>query len=144
METLVVPASLDSLEAIRKHVQKAAADAGLEKKDSYRLLLAVDEVATNIITHGYLEAGIEGRLEVKAEVDGEHLTIALGDSGPAFDPTQVSEPDVNQPVEERKVGGMGLYLAIRNVDHFKYQRVGDQNRNIFIMKRKQMHSGGNG
>ncbi|MGA2613825.1 MAG: ATP-binding protein [Spirochaetia bacterium] len=144
METLILPASLDSLAVIRKHVQTAASDAGLEKKDSYRLLLAVDEVATNIITHGYLETGIDGRLEVRAEVDGEHLTIALGDSGPAFDPTQVSEPDVNQPVEDRKVGGMGLYLAIRNVDQFKYQRVGDQNRNIFIMNRKHMHSGGSG
>jgi len=143
METLVLPASLDSLEVIRKHVQKAAADAGLEKKDSYRLLLAVDEVATNIITHGYLEAGVDGRLEVKVEADGGHLTIALGDTGPAFDPTKVPEPDVNQPVEERKVGGMGLYLAIRNVDQFRYQRVGDQNKNIFIMKRKQV-SGGNG
>jgi len=143
METLVLPASLDSLEVIRKHVQKAAADAGLEKTDSYRLLLAVDEVATNIITHGYLEAGIDGRIEMKAEVDKEHVTISLGDSGPAFDPTQVSDPDVDQPVAERKVGGMGLYLAIRNVDQFTYQRVGDQNRNIFMMKRKQI-SGGNG
>ena len=142
MEPLVVPASLENLEVIRKHVQEAAAAAGLGKKESYRLALAVDEVATNIITHGYSEAGRHGSVGVEARVDAERLTVTLDDTGAAFDPTTASAPDLDTPVEERKAGGMGLYLAIRGVDEFLYKRVGDQNRNIFIMKRKQPSPGG--
>jgi serine/threonine-protein kinase RsbW len=142
MEPLVVPASLESLEVIRKHVQEAAVAAGFGKKDSYRLALAVDEVATNIITHGYAEAGRHGSVGVEARMDAERLTVALEDTGAAFDPTMATAPDLDTPVSERKEGGMGLYLAIRGVDEFRYERVGDQNRNIFIMKRNRPSTGG--
>ena len=64
MKPLVVPARLDSLQDIRKYVQTAAAEAGLDKKDAYRLALAVDEVTTNIVTHGYAEVGREGTVGV--------------------------------------------------------------------------------
>jgi serine/threonine-protein kinase RsbW len=137
MEPLVVPARLESLQAIRQHVQSAAADAGLNQKDAYRLTLAVDEVATNIVTYAYAEAGREGTVGVKTDADDEHLTVSLEDGGAAFDPTGLPPPDFDQPVVERAVGGMGVYLAIRGVDGFQYQRVGDTNRNIFVMNRKR-------
>ena len=93
MEPLVVPGRLESLQEIRKHVQAAAAEAGLDKRDVYRLALAVDEVATNIVTHGYTEAGREGSVGVRADADEDHLTVALEDSGVEFDPTGIPEPD---------------------------------------------------
>ncbi len=142
MKPLVVPARLESLAEIRKHVQAAAAEAGLDKKDVYRLALAVDEVATNIVTHGYAEAGREGTVDVMTDADDEHLTVALEDNGVAFDPTGIPAPDIDQPVDERKVGGMGIFLAIRGVDAFRYQRVGSRNRNVFIMNRRPASSGG--
>ena len=144
MEPFILPAGLDSLQIIRKHLQKAAADAGFEKKDTYRLLLAVDEVATNIITHGYEEAGLDGNLELQTKTDDDHLTVTLCDTGAAFDPRLAAAPDVNQPIEERKLGGMGLYLAIRNVDGFDYVRKGNENRNTFIMNRRHSPPGSSG
>jgi len=141
MKPLVVPGRLESLAEIRKHVQAAAAEAGLNTKDAYRLALAVDEVATNIITHGYAEAGREGTVDVMTDADNDHLTVALEDSGVAFDPTEARQLDIDRPVEERKAGGMGIYLAIRGVDRFEYQRVGSKNRNIFIMNRRHASSG---
>ncbi|HXV96967.1 MAG TPA: ATP-binding protein, partial [Anaerolineae bacterium] len=64
MEALTVPGTLDSLSVIGKYVLTAAATAGLDKKVSYRLRLAVDEIATNIITHGYDEANLEGVIKI--------------------------------------------------------------------------------
>ncbi len=142
MEPLVVPARLESLQEIRKHVQAAAAEAGLDKKDAYRLALAVDEIATNIVTHGYAEAGREGTVGVTTSADDDRLTVTLEDNGVAFDPTSAPQPNLTQPVDERKVGGMGVYLAIRGVDGFRYQRVGTTNRNIFIMNRQRPGTGG--
>jgi len=141
MTPLTVPANLDSLAAIRQHVLEAAREAGLDKTRSYRLALAVDEIATNIITHGYDEAGLQGTLEVSSDMDSENLTVILRDSGAAFDPTQVKDPDVDKPVEERGIGGMGVFLTIRNVDKFRYERTGNENRNIFIMSRKSPSAG---
>jgi sigma-B regulation protein RsbU (phosphoserine phosphatase) len=98
--------------------------------------LAVDEIATNIVTHGYAEAGLEGAVKVEAFIDEKHLTVYLEDTGAAYDPTQASMPDLDLPAEERPIGGLGVYLVIQGVDKFRYERVGDRNRNIFIMNRK--------
>ena len=57
MESLTVSGTLDSLKTIAAYVLSAAENAGLEKKPAYKLRLAVDEIATNIIVHGYEEAG---------------------------------------------------------------------------------------
>ena len=133
MQPSIVPATLDSLGAIAEYVMAAAASAGLDKRASYRLRLAVDEIATNIIVHGYVNAGLQGALELHAEIDDATLTIAIEDSGVAYDPRQAPLPDIDLPLEQRPIGGLGVYLASRSVDEFLYERVGDRNRTIFRM-----------
>jgi anti-sigma regulatory factor (Ser/Thr protein kinase) len=134
MENLTVAGTLDSLDAIAKYVMAVAAATGLDKKTSYNLRLAVDEIATNIIIHGYEEAGREGVLDLQAVVDEQSLTISIEDTGVPYDPAQRPNPDdLALPLEQRKMGGLGVYLAIHGVDKFIYERVGDQNHNIFIV-----------
>ncbi len=138
MEPLTVPGNLDSLEAIAQYVIAAAAEAGLDKKASYKLRLAVDEIATNIIIYGYEEANCEGVLDLRADIDEQSLTISIEDTGLAFDPLEklpLEEETLDQPLEERPIGGLGLYLAIKGVDRFCYERVGESNRNILVVNR---------
>lgn len=136
MESLKVPGKLESLSAIAQYVMSAASSAGLDKKASYKLRLAVDEIATNIITHGYKESGREGDVEMQAKIDEKSLTIWIEDTGVAYDSTQketVAEEMLNRSLEDRPIGGLGVYLAIDGVDQFLYERVGDRNRNIFVV-----------
>lgn len=136
MEPLIVSGTLDSIGAIAKYVMAAAAAAGLDKKTSYNLRLAVDEIATNIITYGYEEAARSGVLAMHAHLEQQSLTISIEDTGAPYDATQKSAPDdLDKPLEQRQSGGLGIYLAIRGVDKFIYERVGDRNRNIFIVNR---------
>jgi len=138
MESLKVPGKLESLSAIAQYVMAAAKTAGLDKKGSYKLRLAVDEIATNIITHGYEEVELEGEVQLQAKIDDRTLTIWIEDTGLAYDPTQkeaVEEEIFNKPLEDRPIGGLGVYLAIEGVDKFLYERVGDRNRNIFVVNR---------
>ncbi len=138
METLTVPGTLDSLKPIADYVISAAAEAGLNKKASYNLRLAVDEVATNIIIHGYEEAGREGLINLWGELDEQALSIFIEDTGVEYNPfetDQVEEEELKLPLEQRKLGGLGVYLAIQGVDKFLYERGDNRNRNIFVMKR---------
>ena len=136
MEPLTVPGTLDSLGAIAEYVMAAASAADLDKKVSYRLRLAVDEIATNIITHGYAEAGLEGVLDLRADIDEKALTIFVEDTGVVYDPRQSEAPNgLDLPLEQRPMGGLGVFLAIRGVDKLLYQRVGGRNRHTFIVKR---------
>lgn len=136
MESLRVSGKLESLSAIAQYVMTAAKTAGLDKKSTYKLRLAVDEIATNIITHGYEEAGLQGDVCLEANIDEYSLTIAVEDTGMAYDPRQVEaveEETLKKPLEERPIGGLGVYLAIESVDRFIYERVDDRNRNIFVV-----------
>ena len=138
MQSLIVPGKLDSLEKIRKYILKAAKNADLEKARAYKLSLAVDEIATNIINYGYQRAGVEGDISVEADLDEHALTITLDDTSGYFDPTLKPPPspsDFTQPLGERSMGGWGVYLAIQSVDQFHYYRDDDHNHNIFIMYR---------
>jgi len=133
MKPSTVPATLDSLGAIAEYVMAAAASAGLDKRASYRLRLAVDEIATNIIVHGHTKAGLQGALELRADIDDRTLTLAIEDTGIAYDPRQAPVPDTSLPLEQRPIGGLGVYLAMKSVDEFLYERVGDRNRSTFKM-----------
>ena len=136
MEPLTVPGTLDSLSAIGQYVTNAALEAGLDKKAAYRLRLAVDEIATNIVIHGYEEAGLSGDVMVLSELDPHSLTITLEDTSAPFDPRNLGRPEhIDLPVEDRPIGGLGIYLTIENVDKFDYEYVNNRNRNIFMIKR---------
>ena len=134
MERLTLPGTLDSLGKIGAYVLEAANAAGLERKAAYRLRLAVDEIATNAILHGYDAVGEQGELVVSADIGDGKLTIILEDSGPAYNPFETPSPDdLDQPLDDRDIGGLGVFLAVQGVDEFRYEWVNGTNRNIFSM-----------
>jgi serine/threonine-protein kinase RsbW len=136
MEPLTVPGTLDALQAIAEYVVAATAAAGLDEEAAYRLRLAVDEIATNVITHGYAGADIQGTLRLRVDIDRETLIISIEDNGVAYVPLpHLRSDDLSLPPEQRQAGGMGVYLAVWSVDEFLYQRVGDRNRHILVMRR---------
>ena len=135
MEPLILPGTLDSLTQIGAYVLEAASQAGLERKLAYRLRLAVDEIATNAVVYGYDKSEMEGDLMVLAEISDTILTIILEDTGPAYDPFKTPSPDdLDQPLDDRDIGGLGVFLAIQGVDEFRYEWANGTNRNIFTMK----------
>ncbi len=136
MQALTVPGNLDSLDDVGRYVLEAAAAAGLDKKAAYRLRLAVDEIVTNIIVHGYEEAGRSGDVYLQIDLDGQALTLTVTDMAVPFDPRSLPAPNnLDDPLEMRKIGGLGVYLAINGVDRFDYHYTDAQNHNIFTMYR---------
>jgi serine/threonine-protein kinase RsbW len=81
MDPLIVPGTLNSLQAVEEYVAKAAAAAGLDDKASYRLQLAVDEITTNVIAHGYADREVKGELRLQADIDEQTLAISIEDDG---------------------------------------------------------------
>ncbi|MBV6626104.1 MAG: ATP-binding protein [Rivularia sp. (in: Bacteria)] len=137
MESIKVPGDLKSLDVISDYVTTAAKKVNLDSKRTYKLRLAVDEIATNIVIHGYEAAGIQGNIKCQAEFGEENLSIYLEDRGMQYDATLEAKPDdLNKPLEERHIGGLGIYLAINGVDKYIYERHGNVNRNIFIVNTK--------
>ncbi len=139
MEPLTVEASLDSLSEIGRYLASVSEAVGLSKQEAYGLRLAVDEVATNIIIHGFQDNGLTGTFLLKADQTPEGVTVTLEDTSPEFDPRgreMPTEEDLTTPLEDRNIGGLGIFLAFESVDEFTYERRGDTNVNVFVVKRK--------
>jgi|HubBroStandDraft_1064217.scaffolds.fasta_scaffold07695_2 serine/threonine-protein kinase RsbW len=136
MKSLQLPAVRESLDAIAAFVEEAAAEAGLTSSAAYKLHLAVDEIATNLIIHGYEEAGLNGDVWAHSAVDDRTLTLTIEDTAKPYDPrTRAMPVNLDAPPEEREIGGLGIFLVIRSVDRFDYEYVNGRNRNIFTMNR---------
>lgn len=126
----------EALKALRDYAVQAAQQAGLPKSRVEGLRLAIDEYATNIIIYGYHDAGLEGDIDVSATIDDDTLTISLIDSAVAYNPTDHADPtDLDESLENRNIGGLGIMLVRQSVDDWRYERIGNQNHNHFVLKR---------
>ena len=137
MEQHKFPGTLDALEPIRKYVESVAQSAGLDHKAIYKLCLAVDEIATNVVIHGYEEAGLNGDLTIGSSVENDNLVIELEDHGKPYDPNFHDLPDAEdlaQRLESREIGGLGIFLALDGVDDIQYASTAKANVHRFIVR----------
>lgn len=123
-------AYLESLGDFRDFIKQHCAHvSGVDEETIYDLQLAVDEACTNIISHGY--AGLDpGSIILDLELDTDTLTITLTDFGHSFEPGSAPIPDLDAPIEERELGGFGLFFIQQSVDEMQYQVTEDGNKMI--------------
>lgn len=134
METITIPATLDSLATISDFITDATSRAGLDDHAAWQVQLAVDEAATNIIQHGY-EDQAPGTIELEWRVEGDRLVVCLRDRGRRFDPNNVPAPDITSPLEERQAGGLGLYLMGKLMDAVSFD-FDPQDGNLLTMAKR--------
>jgi serine/threonine-protein kinase RsbW len=120
-------AFLESLNEFREFIKKHG--AGLSSEILYDVQLAVDEACTNIISHGYRDLD-PGSIILDLEVDPDKLIVTLTDFGHSFEPGNAPIPDVDAPIEERELGGFGLFFIQQSVDEMDYQVTEDGNKMI--------------
>ncbi|MBC8336327.1 MAG: GAF domain-containing protein [Anaerolineales bacterium] len=131
------PAKYSSLDDIRTFVAKRAIKAGLTDKAIYAVQLAVDEACTNIIDHAY-RGESDQQIEINCEITKDNLIIRLQDNGRSFDMDSVSTPDLNLPLIERQVGGLGVHLIRNLMDGINYQATHDQGNILTLTKNRDV------
>lgn len=139
MESLTVPAVLDSLAPISDFITAATARVGLDEHAAWQVQLAVDEAATNVIQHGYPE-GTPGDIDLAWRVEGEQLIVTLRDRGKHFNPGAVPAPDITSPLEERQSGGLGLFLMSQLMDTVAFEFDGQQGNLLTMTKQLAVSS----
>jgi anti-sigma regulatory factor (Ser/Thr protein kinase) len=93
----------------------------------------VDEICSNLIQYGY--AGQEaGMIHLQIEDQDPMLQVTLEDNGHPFDPNSLDPPNLSENIEERKIGGLGIYLVKETMDEVGYESSGG--RNVLTMKMK--------
>lgn len=119
MDSITLTADLDALAQISAFITEAAELAGLDERATWQVQLAVDEAATNVIQHAY-DLDEPGDLTLAWRCESNRFEVSLRDYGRQFDPQSVPEPDISSPIEERQVGGLGIYLITRLMDEVRF------------------------
>jgi serine/threonine-protein kinase RsbW len=120
------PAEIDALPEMLYFVCKGAKECGLPPTFLNKLELASEEAVVNVINYGYPKD--KGMIELNYENDDQFFILHIIDEGIAFNPIEKeTKVDFNVPLEQKKVGGLGIYLIRQLMDEVHYAREGNKN-----------------
>ena len=127
---------MEALADVSKQVLEWLAGLPLSTRAKYSVVLSIEEMVTNIIKYGYDDAD-EHLIRIQITLDNSHLKLVFEDDGHPFDPTQRPAPDIENIIESRKSGGLGIELVRRMCEKMDYERVPGRNRLTLHIRRLQ-------
>lgn len=114
-------------------VEQLGEELGLEMPEVFQLNLALEEAVVNVMNYAYQDCGL---IDLSADTVDSDIVFVLEDSGKAFDPTKVDDPDITLSAEERNIGGLGIFLVQQLMSSVTYSRKEGKNVLTMIYKRK--------
>jgi len=105
---------------------------GLAHRLVHALDLALEEILTNIMSHGYTDDR-EHEIKVRLTARPEALEAEVEDDGRPFNPLEAPKPDTTRSLHDRSIGGLGIHLARTLVDGLEYQR--REGKNVLLLRK---------
>lgn len=137
MESLQIKAAIKNLDRVLDFVNAELERMGCSIKEQIQIDMAVEELFVNIAHYAYEgrtgDAVICAGPERDSGEDGV-LRITLQDWGIPFDPLEKKDPDISLSVEEREIGGLGIFMAKKVMDRMEYRY--ENGQNILTMLKK--------
>jgi len=130
---IVLRNDLSEIPRLHWELENFGQKCSLSSKTLFELNLILEEVLANVISYAY---GDNQRHEivVRAHLRDGELLIEVEDDGRPFNPLQIPPPDLERPLERRKIGGLGLHLVRELTNGIEYDRKDDRNR--LVMRKK--------
>ena len=129
---LTVKNRIEDLLRVNSIFESFATQHDIGGKLRYHLLVSIEEILTNIIKYGFDEQGVHP-IHITFRNDSGAIEMEFEDRGREFNPLEVGDPDLDTPIEDRQLGGLGIHLVKNMVDVAQYRRVGD--RNILLLRK---------
>ena len=127
MKEITMAAKVENIEDMTDELNAWFEENDISMKITLQLDVVLDEVLTNIASYAY--EGEPGDMTVRAEMinGGSTLRMEFFDKGIYFDPLAKEDPDITLAAEERKIGGLGIFIVKKTMDNVSYERKGDTN-----------------
>lgn len=134
MIELQVAALTENLGQVLEFVEARLEELDCPMKIQAQIDIAVEEIYVNIAHYAYQSGSGQATICVDTEEDSGLVVIHFIDSGIPFNPLEKEDPDVKLPVEERNIGGLGIYMVKKSMDEVAYEYKDGQN--VFTIKKK--------
>lgn len=118
---------------LSESVEEIGRKHGIAAGALYAVNLALDEILTNIISYGYAEPG-EQFIHVRLAIAADEVVAEIEDEARPFNPLEAPPPEVNAPLPEKPLGGLGIHLARTMTDAMAYRC--ENGKNILTFRKK--------
>ena len=126
MKSLKLAAIIKNLDQFISFVHTCSVECGFEGKRAMEIELAVEEALVNIFNYAYPEK--EGQVEMQCSLkDGRKFVVEIHDRGIPFDALSRPDPDTAADIENREIGGLGIFFIKKVADEVRHSRNGDMN-----------------
>lgn len=123
----------DAIAAVTDQVMAFLEQHGVDARAAHHTGLVLSEILTNLATHG---ACCDRPAKIAVTIGPDKVTGEIVDSGPPFDPRLAPEPSLDVSLDERPIGGLGLFLVRKLTCSLEYARRNDENCMIFAIRRE--------
>ena len=134
MTTKTFPATTDALADVLTFVEEQLESYECSMKNTTAICVAIEEVFVNVAHYAYADGNGTAVLDVGFDKDTRDVTFVLSDSGKPFDPLKKPDPDITLSVEERQIGGLGIFIVKKTMDSVTYSY--ENGKNILTMIKK--------
>lgn len=141
MHSAKIPASMEHLSRVMSLTERFLKEAGCGEDDRRHAEISVEEIFTNIASYAYKDSckKEEGMVWVEWEVretgkEQKEVEIRFMDEGAPYDPFARKDPDLTLPIEERPVGGLGVYMVKQFMDDASHRY--ERGRNLTVIKKR--------
>ena len=121
-----MPNNIEAMTPISEAITSKLEERGASQSAIFACSLALEELVTNIIKYGY-DDDLEHEIDIELRVGDTDFELQITDDGHEFDPFQAPEPDIDAPLEERSIGGLGIHFVRNLVDRYQYSRQNEKN-----------------
>ena len=134
MTAKTFPAKLEALSDVLGFVDLTLEGYGCPMKTQTAVCVAIEEVFVNVARYAYGEGEGNVTLGIGFDEDSRTVTFRMADKGIPFDPLKKPDPDITLSIEERQIGGLGIFIVKKTMDTVAYTY--EDNQNILTMIKK--------
>ena len=108
------------IELLNREIEAICPENELLAARLFTIQMIIEELVTNIIKYGG-KSGKDESIEIRFHIENEKVILIISDNTDAFNPLEAEEPDITLSAEERKIGGLGLFLVRKKVQSISYE-----------------------
>ena len=128
METITVSSEKSQLDTVLNFIENNLNQYNLSPKFIMQLELSIEEIFINIIEYTYKnDSNQKITISYNNGDSPSRAIVTFLDEGPPYNPLKNQDPDTTLSLEERNIGGLGLFLVKKNVDYIDYEYENEKN-----------------
>ena len=134
MKSITVEAKIENVDKVTEFVNEVLEEKDCPLKVQMQLDVAIDDGNIAYYAYGKGKGSGNATIQIKMEDNPPKITLIFIDQGTPYNPLENKDPDITLDIEDREIGGLGIFLVKKTMDELSYEYVDGQN--ILTMKKE--------